>query len=720
MTTPAPIRTLRVALAGNPNAGKTSIFNLLTGLHQQVGNWPGVTVERKTGTLRHGDYRIEVIDLPGTYSLSAYSLEEQIAREFVLRERPDIVINVVDAANLARHLQLTVQLLEVGVDVIVALNMWDEFEQTGSRLDRVRMEALLGVPVVATVGHRGRGRRELLDAIAALAEERHSRHRHVPISLGPALEPALGELAARIAGVGEPPLDLPARYLATKLLEGDAPIAADLHNRRPDARGLLLAAEELRQRVRRETGEEPARLFRDGRRGFIAGLLREVLTQPSSDRMAPSRSIDRVLTHRWLGLPIFLGFMWLLFNLTFTLGAPLQSGLEWWLERFSGAVAGLLPGGWIEDLVVDGVIAGVGAVLVFLPNILLLFLGIALLEDTGYMARAAFLTDRAMHVLGLHGQSFIPMLMGFGCSVPAILATRTLANRRDRILTALLVPHMSCSARLPVYILFAGAFFERHAGNVVALIYLLGILMAVLVGRLFSRTLFRHEQAAFVMELPPYRWPTLPGLTLHMWHRARLYLRKMGGVILIASVVFWALSVLPPLEAPASPREQVEHSVLGRVGRAIGPVIEPLGFPWEMGVTLLAGFVAKEVVVSSMAVLYQAEEPAAAAAPEPVATDAAAPEPAATGRDQAAPAGTGATGRDLGDVLRSGDAGLSPLAAFAFMAFVLLYTPCIMTILTIRREFGARWMWFDIGYQVALAWGVAFVIYQGGRLIGLG
>ncbi|MBM3319014.1 MAG: ferrous iron transport protein B, partial [Candidatus Eisenbacteria bacterium] len=528
-------------------------------------------------------------------------------------------------------------------------------ERTGARLDRLRMEALLGVPVVPTVGHRGRGRRELLEAITALAEDRHARHRHVPVSYGPALEPALQALSGRLAEFAGPPLDLPPRYLAAKLLEGDEPLAAELHNRRPDARALLGEAETLRRRVRGESGREPALLLREGRGGFVDGLLREVLVEAAGgDRMAPSRRIDRLLTHRWLGLPIFLAFMWLLFNLTFTLGEPPKAALAWLMERLAGALSATLPAGWVESLLVDGILAGVGAVLVFLPNILLLFLGIALLEDSGYMARAAFLMDRLMHLLGLHGQSFIPLLMGFGCSVPAVLATRTLAGRRDRLLTALIVPHMSCSARLPVYILFAGAFFGRQAGNVVALIYVLGIVTAVLVARLFSATIFRRDQAAFVLELPPYRWPTTRGLILHTWERGRLYLRKMGGVILAATVVLWALSVLPPLPAdppaaesqtvlsdagpavasahlragePAfgpggdaqeggSPRlgaesrarAQLGYSVMGRIGRAIEPVIAPLGFSWEMGVTLLAGFVAKEVVVSSLAVLHQPGE----------------------------------------------------------------------------------------------------------------
>jgi len=710
------VRTLRVAIAGNPNSGKTSIFNLLTGLHQQVGNWPGVTVERKIGRVRHGAYELELIDLTGTYSLTAYSLEERIAREYILESKPDVVIDVVDSANLERNLYLTTQLLEMGVDVVVALNMWDEFEHSGAQLDQDRLIRLLGTPAVATVGHRGSGKRELLDAVVRLAENRSARHRHVPISFGTHLEHVVIDLAEQLRAAGGERLGVPPRYLATKLLEGDPHILELLHNRVPAARPILADIDRLRERVRVSSGQEPARIISEGRRGFIGGLLREVLTTQPTDRMEFSRNLDRVLTHRWFGFPIFIAFMWLLFNLTFVLGAYPQAAIEWLVAHLAAGATAWLPAGWVRELVVEGVITGVGSVLVFLPNIMFLFLGISILEDSGYMARAAFIMDRVMHLLGLHGKSFIPMLMGFGCSVPAIMATRMLESRRDRILTSLLIPHMSCSARLPVYILFAGAFFPRQAGNVVALIYLLGVLVAVLVGHLFSRTLFRGEPVSFVMELPPYRWPTGRGLLIHMWERSRLYLKKMGGVILIAAIVLWALSSFPRPEAPppapataraavtAAPaatqvdtllterehaRRAIEFSAIGRIGHAIAPALAPLGFTWEMGVTLLAGFVAKEVVVSSMAVLYQLGDP-----------------------ETARPG-------DVATALRRA-AGISPLAAFGFMVFVLLYTPCVMAVLMIRRELGTGWMWFDIAYQLALAWIMAWAIYQGGRLLGWG
>jgi len=726
-------RVLRVALAGNPNSGKTSVFNVLTGLHQQVGNWAGVTVERKSGRIRHGGYELEIIDLPGTYSLTSYTLEERIARQYIFDERPDVIVNVIDAANLERNLHLTVQLLEMGVDLIVDLNMWDEFTASRARLDVERFGVLLGTPVVTTVGHRGHGRTELLDAILRLAEGRSRRHRHVPISLGTRVETVVQQLAERaeqLSAAAGVPLRLPSRYVATKLLEGDPQVVEHIHNRLPALKPLLLEADTTRDHLRLATGMEPARVIGAGRHGFIAGLLRETLSSGPLDRMHRSRQLDRVLTHRVLGLPIFVAFMWLLFNATFTMGAHPAAWIERLVALLGNVVAGALPAGVLRDLVVEGVFGGVGAVAVFLPSIMILFLGIALLEDTGYMARIAFIMDRVMHLFGLHGKSFIPMLTGFGCTVPAILATRTLESRRDRILTALLVPHMSCAARLPVYVLLAGAFFGAQAGNAVMAIYLLGILVALGVGALFSHTFLREEQASFVMELPPYRWPTLRGLAAHTWARSHHYLKKMAGVILIASIVLWVLGNFPrsstaaDLEAHAAQlaarggataevsklRRQaaavaIEQSVIGRMGRAIEPVLRPLGFDWRMGVSLVSGFVAKEVVVSTMGVLYQVGAAGATG----------------DAGDGMTGAQAGATGPPtLREALRAPGGGFTPLTAAAFMVFVLLYTPCVASIVAMRRELGARWMWFDVGYQLALAWLAAFGVYRIGTMLGWG
>ncbi len=706
-------RIIRVALAGNPNSGKTSVFNLLTGMQQQVGNWPGVTVERKVGRVQYAGYRFEVIDLPGTYSLTSYSIEERVAREYILEERPDVIINVVDAANLERNLYLTTQLLEMGADLIVDLNMWDEYTASGAQLDIERFGALLGTPVATSIGHRGRGREELLAAVIRIVEGRSERHRHVPISIGTQVENVIQRLTRRIDETAGGGLWIPSRYLATKLLEGDPHMVEVVHNRLPDLKPILVEAEAARAHVQHATGMEPSRVISEGRYGFIDGLLRETQRRRPLDRMRLSRELDSILTHRYLGLPIFILFMWVLFNGTFTLGAYPMAWIEQLMDALGGLVTSVMPAGWLRDLMVEGVIGGVGAVATFLPNIMILFLGIALLEDTGYMARIAFIMDRVMHLFGLHGKSFIPMLTGFGCTVPAIMATRSLESHRDRVLTSLLIPHMSCSARLPVYVLLAGAFFGAQAGNVVLSIYLLGVLVALGVGAIFSRTLLKADQVGFVMELPPYRWPTLRGLLTHMWARSRHYLRKMGGVILVASIVLWVLGAFPrhpqagriaaraeridpatatPAQIAAVQAEQsevLEYSIIGRMGRAIEPVLTPLGFDWRMGVSLVSGFVAKEVVVSTLGVLYQAGE-------------------------QIGGASTG-----LRQALADPRSGFSPLVALAFMVFVLLYTPCVAAILTLRRELGTRWMWFDIGYQLLLAWTAALLVTQGGRLLGL-
>lgn len=705
------LKTIRIGLAGNPNSGKTSIFNLLTGMNQQVGNWPGVTVERKSGAVRYGGYHFEIVDLPGTYSLTSYTIEERVARQYILEERPDVIINVLDSANLARNLYLTTQLLEMGVDVVLALNMWDEFTHAGATLDLKRFEELLGTPAIPTVGHRGRGRTELLAAVIRLIEDRSTRHRHVPISFGPAVDDVLVALSEEIASIPMGNLTAPPRYLATKLLEGDPHIVEIVHNHLPDASALLHATEEHREHIQKTTGLEASRVISEGRYGYIDGLLRETESKAPLDRMELSRQLDRVLTHRLLGLPLFLVFVWLLFNATFTVGAYPMTWLEALVGALQDGLQHVLPAGWVTDLLVDGILGGVGSVAIFIPPIMILFLGIALLEDSGYMARVAFIMDRVMHLFGLHGKSFIPMLMGFGCTVPAIMGTRTLESQRDRILTSLLVPHMSCAARFPVYVLIAGAFFTKQAGNVIMFIYVLGVLTALLMGFIFSRTLFRKAEASFVMELPPYRWPTTKGLFAHMWARAWVYIKKMGTVILIASGILWALGTYPRLpdadvrvadiarlaEQGAAPTQverlerelsaaKIEYTVIGRLGRIVEPVIRPLGFDWRMGVSLLTGFVAKEVVVSTMGVLYHADDGEHA----------------------------------LRAALRSPHSGITPLVGFAFMVFVLLYTPCIAAVAAVRREVGTRWMWFDVFYQLALAYFAALVVYQGGRLLGLG
>jgi ferrous iron transport protein B len=707
------IREITIALAGNPNSGKTSIFNALTGARQKVANFPGVTVEKRYGKRRYNGYDITFVDLPGIYSLTPYSPEERVARDFIINERPELVISVIDSGNLERGLYLTMQFIEMGIDVIIDLNMWDEAVEAGIEIDSERLSLLLGCPVVKTVGNRAQGVDALLESSLSLLENREKFHRHPPISYGSRLDDVVADLSKKISICGACKVCQNPRWMAVKLLEGDADVRrACLRYQRPEA-SIQSELENYLSHIRKTTNRDPEVAFSEGRYGYVAGIIREIQKKPPSDRMKLSTQIDNFVTHRYWGYPIFLLLVWLIFQATFKVGAYPMQWIDAGVELLKSWSLQTLPSGFLSDLVADGVIGGVGSVIVFLPNIVLLFMGIAILEDLGYMARAAFLMDRLMHFLGLHGKSFVPLLMGFGCNVPAIMAARTLESPRDRILTVLLIPLMSCSARLPVYILFAGAFFPENAANVIFLIYLLGIVAAVIIARLFRKTILRPDDAPFVMELPPYRWPTVNSVIIHMWERSKIYLRKMGGVILVASIILWflgnfpqktvfsqdydgrisALSTVPSDSAQAEIRrlsnarasEELEYSFIGRIGKAARPLFTPLGFTWEMGVSLITGFVAKEIVVSTMGVLYNIGEKT-----ESLKT-------ILGGR------------RDL----------ISPLSAFAFMIFVLFYTPCMPTIFAIKREIGVKWMWFAILFQAAIAWIAAFVIYQGGRLLGL-
>jgi ferrous iron transport protein B len=709
-------RTLRIALAGNPNSGKTSIFNALTGARQKVGNWPGVTVEKKVGLLSRRGYAIEIIDLPGTYSLTAFSVEERVARSFIVEEKPDVVIHVVDTGNLARNLYLTIQLMELGVDLVLDLNMWDEFEASGAKLDLEKLHRMIGAPIVTTVASRSQGIEELIDAAIDLAEDREEHHRHVPISYGPHVNDMLRDLESLLREKHVPTDGAPLRWTAIKLLERDPEVIRPfLEGNSPEAVSVTECVDRATRHIENATGSDAEKVISEGRYGYIEGALREALTAQTTDRMETSRRIDEILTNRYLGYPVFIVLMWVLFQMTFRLGAVPMTWIEAFVTWLSTSLSQVLPESMLSSLLLDGVIGGVGSVIVFLPNILILFLGVAFLEDSGYMARGAFLMDKLMHGIGLHGKSFIPMLMGFGCTVPAIMATRTLESGRDRLLTALLVPMMSCSARLPVYLLIAGTFFAGQAGTVVFALYAIGVGVALLVGRIFASTIFRSSPAPFVMELPPYRMPTAKGLIVHMWERSKIYLQKMGGIILVASVLLWFLGAFPQLPEETRSVEneidnlraagteetmaeahrleselrsmQVENSYIGQAGKFIKPVVEPMGFSWEMGVSLITGFVAKEVIVSTLGVLYHEGE---------------------------------GEGQSLQDKLRSPASGVTPLTAFAFLVFVLLYTPCIAAIVALKREVGARWMLFSIGYQTGLAWLLSFGVYKIGMALGLG
>ena len=720
-------RQLRIALAGNPNSGKTTIFNNLTGTRQKVGNWPGVTVEKKEGDIHKFGHDMRIIDLPGTYSLTPFSIEEIVARDFILDENPDVVIDIIDASNLERNLYLANQLRELDCKVIFALNMADVAKSRGFKIDAKKLSELLGVPVIFTVGNRNEGLDDLLKAAIALAESPLEIPEERRVRYSNDIESAIGELRDFIK-LRVDTFSYNLRWTAVKLLEDDKIIKDRIREQvTAESESILTKAEKLRGKLAKRLDDDPEIIMTDDRYGFIAGTIKEVLSTSTLQRVDISRNIDLVLTNRFLGFPIFIFFIWAMFQTTFTLGAyPME-----WIDAGVGGVSTffehVLPDSLLKDLIVDGIIAGVGSIIIFLPNILLLFFCIALFEDTGYMARAAFLMDKIMHLIGLHGKSFIPMLMGFGCSVPAIIATRSLESRKDRILTILITPFMSCSAKLPVYIALAGTFFAAHAGTVIFIIYLFGIFVAIVTGRLFRTALLRGEDAPFVMELPPYRVPMMKNLLIHMWDRSKMFLKKMGGIILAGSIVIWVLSSFPQniqyskdYDAQiamvnqsyeqvmsgneddenslrqqkdaqihelsiAKKAERAEKSYIGRIGKAIEPVFQPIGIDWRGSVALLTGFVAKEIVISTMGVLYAAE-------------------------------GDGESDALSNALLKSG---MTPLSALSMMIFVLLYIPCLATIGAITRETGSvKWTLFNIAFTTGVAWGMSFVVYQGGRLLG--
>ena len=671
---------LRVVLVGNPNCGKTSLFNNATGAKEKVGNYGGVTVDSKEGWFNVGGRRVQLVDLPGTYSLTEYSPEEMYVRTYIRDHHPDAIINIVDAGNLERNLYLTTQVMDMNIPMVIALNMWDELEKSGDKLDIEMLGRLLGARMVPLTAYNGHGVDDVLQAAMDAIDESEQETHHHNVNYGTLIEDGLKELGDKC-----PDLD---RYTVLKIIENDKHALALLEGQ-DNAQEVKDAAANLRQRIERNYNDDIVSIITDLKYGFVRGALAEVLTpnpNRATDETKPGYSLDRLLTNRWLALPILLVLMWLMFEATFTLGAYPQEWIEsgiGWLGEWIGST---MPDGILRDLIVDGIIGGVGGVLVFLPQILILFFFISLLEDSGYMARAAFIVDRVMHRVGLHGKSFIPYLIGFGCGVPAIMATRTLENRRDRLVTILTIPFMSCSARLPSYLLLVAAFFTAKQGLILMSIYLVGIIVAGITAIVLSKTLLKHDKTQFVMELPPYRKPTARNATIHMWSKGKQYLQKMGTIILAASIIVWALGYFPRHEGQ-TPQEQIENSFMGQMGKAIEPVVAPLGFNWQMGVSVLTGAAAKEIVVSTMGVLYTGE---------------------ADADEESAP---------LKEKLQTatkpdGSHVFNPVVAYSFMLFILLYFPCIAALAAIKREAGTKWMVFEIFYTTGVAWLISFIFYQ--------
>lgn len=715
-------RTINVALVGNPNCGKTSLFNIASGAHEHVGNYSGVTVDAKEGFFDFQGYHFRIVDLPGTYSLSAYTPEEIYVRKHIIDETPDVIINVVDASNLERNFYLTTQLIDMNVRMVIALNMYDELEASGNKLDYLKLSQLFGVPMVPTVCRKGEGVDKLFHVIIGIyegsdfltqkkaeirtevledlrdwhetyvpdhkfgshSEEEHIKprgiFRHIHINHGPELERSIQAVKKLISVNEQIRHKYSTRFLAIKLLEDDKDIELFVETL-PNGGEILALRDKEVQRIYNVMNEDSEQAITDAKYGFITGALKETFTDNHMEKEQTTRVIDSIVTHRIWGYPIFFLFLYIMFEGTFVLGDYPMQGIEWLVDQLGNLIRNNMAEGPLKDMLVDGIIGGVGGVIVFLPNILILYFFISVMEDSGYMARAAFIMDKIMHRMGLHGKSFIPLIMGFGCNVPAIMASRTIEDRKCRLITMLVNPLMSCSARLPIYLVMVGAFFPNQASFVLLCIYATGIILAVLMARLFSKFLVKGDDAPFVMELPPYRMPTTKSILRHTWEKGAQYLKKMGGIIMIASIIIWFLGYYPQHDAYETVAEQQENSYIGQIGKAVEPVIEPLGFDWKLGIGLISGVGAKELVVSTLGVLYTNEE-------------------------------------DVENVNLSNRIPITPLAALAYMLFVLIYFPCIATLAAIKQESGSwKWALFAAGYTTVLAWCIAFVVYQLGNLI---
>ena len=714
-------RTINVALVGNPNCGKTSLFNIASGAHEHVGNYSGVTVDAKEGFFDFQGYHFRIVDLPGTYSLSAYTPEELYVRKHIIEETPDVIINVADSSNLERNFYLTTQLIDMNVRMVIALNMYDELESSGNKLDYIKLSQLIGVPMIPTVCRRGEGIDQLFHVIIGIyeggdflsqkgeirseiledlrdwhktyvpdhefgshKEEEDARPRgymrHIHINHGPELERSIEEVKKAISQNEDIRHKYSTRFLSIKLLENDKEIE-NFISTLPNGKEIIAIRNKETLRIRKVMNEDSEQAITDAKYGFITGALKETFTDNHLEKEQTTRVIDSIVTHRIWGYPIFFLFLYIMFEGTFVLGDYPMQGIEWLVDQLGNLIRNNMTEGPLKDLLIDGIIGGVGGVIVFLPNILILYFFISILEDSGYMARAAFIMDKIMHRMGLHGKSFIPLIMGFGCNVPAIMATRTIEDRKSRLITMLVNPLMSCSARLPIYLVMIGAFFPNCASFMLLCIYTAGILLAVIMARIFSKFLVKGEDSPFVMELPPYRMPTSKSIMRHTWEKGAQYLKKMGGIIMIASIIIWFLGYYPRHDAHESVAEQQENSYIGQIGKAIEPVIKPLGFDWKLGIGLISGVGAKELVVSTLGVLYTNEG-------------------------------------DVENVNLSNRIPITPLVALAYMLFVLIYFPCIATFAAIKQESGSwKWAIFTAGYTTGLAWLIAFTVFQIGSLI---
>ncbi len=715
--------TITVAVSGNPNSGKSTLINAIAGTRLHVGNWPGVTVERREAEFECGGRRIKLVDLPGTYSLSPYTQEETLAREYLIHEKPDVIIDVVDATNLERNLYLTIQLMELEIPMVMALNIYDEAESKGFAINTEMMEEMLGIKVIPTVATKKKGLDALLESVFDVLGEQNKKPKQ--LSYGAEIDSAASKIGSHIERA-HPSIagKYPQRWLALKVMEGDERVLAELGLRQSD----LPSPEEIGH-LRKAHDSDMESIMADARYAQAAGLTREVLQKPEFTKLEWTEKIDRVLLNRFLGIPIFLATMWFMFKLTFDLSKPFMDWIDGVTagpgKRLAESVLTFLHAPeWTISLFSEGIIAGVGFVLTFVPVIFGMMFFITFLEGSGYMARAAFIMDRAMHAMGLHGRSFIPMLLGFGCNVPAIYATRTLENPRDKALTALLIPLMSCGARLPVYVLFAGAFFGNNAGTAIWSIYVLGIGLAICMGVLFKKTLFRGETPPFIMELPPYRMPTMASLSIHTWEKGKHFLTKAGTYIFAVSILVWFLLNLP------WGVENKKDSYLGKAGQSVAAVFQPTGFGnWESTSSLITGIIAKEIVIGTMGEIYvgkEEEKKETATFYEDLAgvgmSFVKAIKESASNVFSTLGISSLSTEEETDKLaMRSAiQKTFTPLSAYAFMAFVLLYMPCVVVLIAMRHEF-MTWKWVGIAfvYQMALAWTVAFVIYQGGRLLGL-